>query len=233
MTLKPLKKSEQKKLIEDFKMKQRRENMRDPMPLYYLIVCEGKETEPNYFEGIKEKINAKYKGRVDVKEEKINLRIEGEGDNTLFLLARAKKYTETSLNKYSHVWLVYDLDSFPKDNFDNTQFKAESMSNEDSKWHVAWSNQCIELWFLLHFIPLVSDISREDYKIKLHEHFKEMGYEKYEKNLKNIYDILMDKTQTAIRYSERLYESYDEKVPSKMGPATRVHELVKDLLRYL
>jgi hypothetical protein len=42
-----------------------------------------------------------------VKEEKIDIRIEGEGDNTLFLLARVKKYVDTSLNKYSHVWVVY------------------------------------------------------------------------------------------------------------------------------
>ena len=29
-------------------------------PANYLIVCEGKQTEPNYFNGLKKKINDKY-----------------------------------------------------------------------------------------------------------------------------------------------------------------------------
>ena len=29
-------------------------------PANYLIVCEGKKTEPNYFNGLKRKINEKY-----------------------------------------------------------------------------------------------------------------------------------------------------------------------------
>ena len=39
-------------------------------PANYLIVCEGKQTEPNYFNGLKKKINEKWKiqkGAVKIK----------------------------------------------------------------------------------------------------------------------------------------------------------------------
>ena len=35
-------------------------------PANYLIVCEGEQTEPNYFKGLKKKINEKYGSKVDV-----------------------------------------------------------------------------------------------------------------------------------------------------------------------
>ncbi|WP_304969408.1 RloB family protein, partial [Romboutsia ilealis] len=45
---------------------------------------------------------------------------------------------------------MYDKDDFPLDNFDNTQYSAEKRK-EIRKYRVAWSNECIELWFVLHF----------------------------------------------------------------------------------
>lgn len=228
MSLKPPKHSEKKNSLFQYGMKKRRENTRELLPQYYLIVCEGTKTEPLYFKGIKEKINTKYPHHIDV-EEAINIQIEGEGTNTLSLLKRAKKYVANNPNHYSHVWLVYDQDDFPKDNFDNTEFSAESLSNDNIQYHVAWSNQCIEIWFLLHFQDLYSDLDREMYNDLLKEHFV------YEKNLPDIFEILCDKgsLETAIRRAEKLYQDYDERVPSKMSPATRVHELVKDLMKYL
>ena len=34
-------------------------------PANYLIVCEGKKTEPNYFNGLKKEINKRYGKKVD------------------------------------------------------------------------------------------------------------------------------------------------------------------------
>ena len=41
-------------------------------PEYHLIVAEGKKTEPNYFNELKEQINSKY-------PERISIEIEGTG----------------------------------------------------------------------------------------------------------------------------------------------------------
>jgi hypothetical protein len=153
--------------------KERRINHIEPLE-YYLIVCEGTKTEPKYFEAIKNLINAQYDHRVEVKRVVIDIR--GEATNTLFLLERAKQYIDELKGQVTQVWLVYDEDDFPPDRFDTTQYEAERLSGEgEIKFCVAWSNRCIEYWFLLYFENLQSNIQREGYLRKLDEHFKKFG----------------------------------------------------------
>lgn len=121
---------------------------------------------------------------------------------------------------------MYDKDDFPLDNFDNTQHSAENKMDV-RKYCVAWSNECIELWFLLHFQDLSANVGREKY-IELLK-----GYCDYEKNMKNIFEILQDKTNVAIIRAKRQYEAYGDVAPSKMCPATRVYKLIEELQKYL
>lgn len=72
MSLKPPKKSD---LGKDW-MKRRQDRVIQIQPEYHLIVTEGTKTEPQYFQAIKDTINQKYRGR-------IQLDISGEGDNTV------------------------------------------------------------------------------------------------------------------------------------------------------
>ena len=65
-------------------------------PEYHLIVTEGTNTEPAYFEAIKEIINKRY-------PEKIHLDVSGEGDNTIHLFERAKLLAKSNSNGYKHV----------------------------------------------------------------------------------------------------------------------------------
>ena len=80
MSLKPPKKSD----LEKDWMTRRRDKVIHISPEYHLIVTEGTDTEPAYFESIKEIINSKYR-------ERIQLDIFGEGDNTLSLFEKARK----------------------------------------------------------------------------------------------------------------------------------------------
>ncbi len=81
------------------------------------------KTEPSYFEKIKETIDAKYRDR-------IHLDISGKGDNTVNLFNRAVKDVARSNNVYKHVWLVFDKDDFPAENFDHTVELCEAESTE-------------------------------------------------------------------------------------------------------
>ena len=54
-------------------------------------------------------------------------------------------------NGYKHVWIVYDTDDFPADRINKTNESCINLSTEETQYHAIWSNQCIELWFLLHF----------------------------------------------------------------------------------
>lgn len=78
MSLKPPKKSDMGKSW----MKPRRDKNILLRPEYHLIVTEGTETEPQYFEAIRNIINSQY-------SDKIQLDVHGAGDNTLSLLDKA------------------------------------------------------------------------------------------------------------------------------------------------
>ena len=83
----------------------------------------------------------------------------------------------------------------------------------DLSFRVAWSNESIELWFLLHFQDYVSNNGRRQYIEKL--------------------ETLMDYSKTR---AEKLYAEALERgitSPSAMVPATRMHELVEELEKYL
>ncbi len=62
MSKKPLKKDELKRRMNK---KKRKEGSRLAQPERYLIICEGKETEPCYFEGIKKRVEKKYDERIN------------------------------------------------------------------------------------------------------------------------------------------------------------------------
>ena len=223
MSNKPLKASDRNKLEYIMSKKKKKVEELQELPPYTIIFSEGIKTEPFYIRGLTQQVNNKFS------EFSSNDRIVviGTGRSALSLLEYARRIVHEKHSECQVVWLMYDKDDFPYDDFDNTQFSAEGR-NSNQIYRVAWSNECIELWFLLHFQPLESNISRNQYYDILKK------YIPYEKTLENIYDILSDKTQIAIERSITLYNSYDESTPpSKRAPATRVHELVKSLQGYL
>lgn len=220
MSMKPRKKSDSKKeWISD-----RRDRHITIAPEYHLIVTEGKKTEPNYFDGLKKDINSQYKGR-------ISINIDGAGEHTLTLLERAQKIVEKEPDKYKHVWLVYDKDDFPKDDFDNTYYKCVSLSENDDSviYHALWSNECIEYWFLLHFMALSSDLHRSEYYPKLSECLGS----KYKKNREDIYMLLKPYIKSAIDNAKRIAENNEGLPPSQCTPGTTVYEIFEMLNSYL
>ena len=223
MSLKPPKKSDFNKSW----MQPRRDNAIKMQPEYHLIVTEGTDTEPAYFRAIKEIINSRYQG-------KIQLNVFGEGDNTLNLLIKARKRAEADPNGYKHVWVVYDTDDFPPEHIDGTAQLCEAWSIPgEITYHAIWSNQCIELWFLLHFSYMHSDLHRADYWPKLTECLRSLDEGDYKKNRPDMYRILYPMIDFAIANAKRLEVENQGKPPSKSAPGTKVYELIELLKPYL
>lgn len=104
-----------------------------------------------------------------------------------------------------------------------------TLSNENITYHALWSNQCIEYWFLLHFMHLQSDLHRDEYYPKLTEWLGS----KYEKNRKDIYGLLKPHLETAIFNAKKVLSCYDEvKIPSRCTPGTTVYEIFEKLQHY-
>ena len=222
MSLKPPKKSD----LDKSWMKARRDKPKKIQPEYHLIVTEGSDTEPAYFGAMRDVINSAYPDR-------IQLSIHGAGDNTLNLFQKTKQLASASANGYKHVWVVYDMDDFPADHINKTAELCASESTEDTTYHAIWSNQCIELWFLLHFSFMQSDLHRSSYWPKLTKILSFQGLGAYEKNRIDMYRILLPYMEAAIANAEKLEKINAGKLPSDSAPGTKIHVLVKKLKPYL
>lgn len=222
MSLHPLKKSDLSKSW----MQKRADRPKKIQPEYHLIVTEGTKTEPEYFTAIKNLINQHY-------SERIHLEICGKGENTITLFESAKQLAENDPNGCKHVWVVFDKDDFPAEHFNLTAELCANSSSDGRTYHAIWSNQCIELWFLLHFDYLQSDLYRSEYYPKLNQRLKQLHKGDYRKNRADMFDILRPRMGTAIANAKRLYSEKQGLTPTEAAPCTTVFQLIETLLPYI
>lgn len=222
MSLKPPKKSD----LDKSWMKTRLDRHKKIQPEYHLIITEGTDTEPAYFGAMRDIINSVYPNRIQIN-------VYGARDNTLSLFQKAKQMASASINGYKHVWVVYDTDDFPADHINKTAQLCVDESTEETSYHAIWSNQCIELWFLLHFSFMQSNLHRSSYWPKLTEILTSQGLGKYEKNRTDMYRILFPYMEAAIINVEKLDKINKGKLPSDAAPGTKVYVLVEKLKPYL
>ena len=83
-------------------------------------------------------------------------------------------------------------------------------------------------------LPVELDGDTVDKKF-LNEKFQELGIGKYEKNMDNIFETLMNggNPKLAIRYAKRIIKNGEGKTPAEIAPGTKVYELVEELVKYL
>lgn len=215
----------------DWKKKRRQEYLEMKQYRYY-VFCEGQQTEPAYFTGFKKLIeeNPVYKDMVLIE-------IEPCQAETMRVIGMAENYVKRNKIKKGQIWCVYDKDSFPPEHFNSVVERAENLNKENSElqYHAAWSNECIEFWFLLHFAYYTANNHRTEYITFLNEKFRELGIGKYQKNMQDIFGILLKygKPKLAIRYAKRIVKDGEGKTPTEIAPGTKVYELVEELAKYL
>lgn len=199
---------------------------------FYLIVCEGEKTEPNYFLSLKKSLP---KGVLEL----THIDIDGTGRNTLSIIEETKKlrkkYEEKYLRKIDKVWAVFDKDSFPSRNFNNAINKGE---NSRPKINCAWTNEAFELWYLLHFSYYNTGISRHQYQKLLEKEIIKVSGKteyKYFKNSTEMYELLNSygNQDFAISNSGKLENLYSDRSYANHNPCTKVHILIKELLELM
>ena len=195
---------------------------------FYLIVCEGEKTEPNYFESLK---NDLPKGVLDV----CDFKIVGTGNNTVSLVNEAmklRKKFQTETNKtIDKLWIVFDKDSFSDLSF-NSAIQTCMTNNPDVD--CAWTNESFELWYLLHFHYYNTGISRKQYQDLIEVNFKKKGLNSYayEKNSPEMYSLLETyaSRESAVKNAANLEKRYiGQQNYSSQNPRTMVHKLVAEL----
>lgn len=196
------------------------------------IFCEGAKTEPFYFEGFKKAIKSNVAYR-----DLVHIHVEGVGAETLRVIRAAEAYVRANKLKNATVWCVYDKDSFPDQDFNAVSERANTLNHQQSNvaYNVAWSNQCIEYWFVLHFSFYDSDNDRKYYRDFLHKKFGELGWRRYEKNNEELFKVMTEKgnPKQAIRWAEQRLKACSGLTDAESVPATKIHLLVKKLALYL
>jgi hypothetical protein len=177
----------------------------------FLIVCEGSKTERYYFQ--KFRVSSK----IPTCEATDPLNIVQYAQE---LANEAKSPPEN--DPYSQVWCVFDRDpgrnSTTAENFNGALQKASALG-----FNVAYSNECFEVWFILHFEYLHTGLPRKDYKNKL----SNLLGQEYQKNDPEMYDKLLEKQPEAIKHAQRLLESYNHPNPEKDNPSTTFSPSIK------
>ena len=212
--------------------KARRQEYLETKEYRYYIFCEGEQTEPKYFQGFKKLIE-----KNPIYRDMVLIEIEPCGAETLRVIGQAEEYVKENKITRGQIWCVYDKDSFPARDFNGVIARAETLNrqNPDIQYHTAWSNECIEFWFLLHFANYRSNNDRSDYVGFLDEKFRRLGIGRYQKNMKGLFEILLNhgSPKLAIRYAKRIIEENPGRTPTDIAPGTTVYELAEELAKYL
>ena len=212
--------------------KKRRQEYLEMKEFRYYIFCEGEQTEPLYFSGFKKLIEDN-----PIYRDMVLIQIEPCGAETMRVINLAERYIKDNHIEKGQIWCVYDKDSFPAENFNGVVSRAESLNKDNPllQYHTAWSNECIEFWFLLHFAYYTSNNHRSEYISFLNKKYRELGIGKYQKNNSATFDILMNQgnPKLASRYARRIIEDNMKLSPADIAPGTKVYELVEELAKYL
>lgn len=208
-----------KKRFAKQKKKEDKEHKKE-IKVYFLIVCEGAKTEPNYFKSFPLKI-----GRFVY-----DLSFDGGGISTKKVVEKAIELRDNSPQKYDRVWAVFDKDSFP-----STQFNGAIQKAKANGIHCAWSNEAFELWYLLHFQYRNTPMSRDNYKKAIEKSINNLikpGKKfKYKKNSHEMYSVLEkygDQSQ-ATNWAKSLISQHSTNDFTKYNPCTTVYKLVEEL----
>lgn len=130
--------------------------------------------------------------------------------------------------KFEKAWIVIDKDSFPK-----KIFKGTLQTARQRDICVAYSNECYELWLLLHFKNVTGIKDRVQIKKELNAEFKKHFNLEYAKSEKHVYGMIIDRQDDAIRRAKKLTKNLKKLDPHfdpyVNNPSTMMHVLISCL----
>lgn len=115
-----------------------------------LIVCEDQNTECAYFDQFRGLFNSL------LPNDTVFVKAVGTGRNSLGVVLQAiaerDKLVKVSGKKVDDVWAVFDKDDLDKMPKTRKNFEQAFVKADEENIKIAYSNECFELWLLLHFI---------------------------------------------------------------------------------
>ena len=200
----------------------RRNNPTQTIEKKILIACEGKKTEPKYFNAIRQDLR--------LPPEQVEL-LPHDGTDPLSIVnalveARKDKQREKNWDKADLAWAVFDGDEHIVN--DPINWHKAIQKAKSQKINLAITNPSIEFWYLIHFQDHFAIITRDKAKDRLKDHIP--NYDKarcyYPEKLKGL-------TQDAIARANKLDElAKQNKLPEYANPCcSGISQLVEMMLK--
>lgn len=181
----------------------------------FLIYCQGKNTEPEYFRLF----------RLSSAHTKI-LNIKG-GDSLKFV-EEVVKDKNKRINKYDQYWLVFD-----KDDTIDSKFNQSIKLGQENGMKIAYSIQAFEFWYILHFENITGKLSRKEYSDKLKKYLS-TPYSKEKKDIPKILNLINPNCNIAIARAKNIYVSFEpHNNPASEESSTTVFKLVEALIKFI
>jgi len=151
-----------------------------------------------------------------------------KGQDPKRVFEKIGEYKQKNLNEvFEKEWIVIDKDNWSKDKYLGVIDRGRK-----EKICIAFSNDAYELWILLHFEPLTRSTHRKELNSKLNQIFLEKCGKKYEKSSQDVYLLIRDLQETAIKNAKNLVKQHLRdygKIDSNKNPITTVYQLVECL----
>lgn len=194
----------------------RKEEVRESYDVV-LIVCEGKKTEPEYFEGLKRAY------RLSSANIKV---VPGDGNDPVSIVKHA--IAEYRKGGYDRAFCVFDRDGHVNYQQALDRIAASSLGKR-GRLEAITSVPCFEVWILLHFAYSTAPFMKTGNRsacdsvigaVRVH-------LPKYKKAMTGVFERLEPHTDRSVTHAERL--ARHNRNTASDNPATKVHELVKYL----
>ncbi|MDE0332467.1 MAG: RloB family protein [Nitrospinae bacterium] len=196
----------------------RRRHRREPK-CRFIVLCEGKKTEPAYFEAVKYAyrdtlVEVETYPAVGVPYTIAEKAIEYARVLGLDPRSRRKK---NSFEENDQVWAVFDRDEHPR--FDEAVALCERFGV-----HIGRSNPCFELWLILH----EQDHNRAENRHEMQKIFESLRPE-YKKDSAKTPDCvnLVSRVEKAEERSERQLQNHEQGGSPYGNPSTTVGRLTR------
>lgn len=184
------------------------------------IICNGIETEYNYFSGLRSYLGREGNYIMNVKT------IKGDPISVLEQLLEGKFALKHFDDEIDEAFVVFDIDDF----YDQNGEALVSIINKaiKARINVIFSNPCFEYWLLIHLKETYSTLDAKKAIELLKKEYKKAFSTEYQKNLQEIYNKFLPYEDEAIGRCEGFtYSISDIENSIKVNPSTRIHTLVK------
>lgn len=200
-----------------------------------LIVTEGRNTEPHYFEALKSAWNVHPKvlsitpGCEGIPKNLVKL--ANEELDALRQKARKNELAYNELDKFDEVWVVFDTEHAERQGKLHEGVEA-ARANE---FQIAHSTPCFEFWLALHFSPNAPPMDFCDEAVAHLESVSGLTRGSYSKSSgasKAFIQTLMAEVETAVINATNLHNRQEgEEFPA--NPSTSMHKLLRSIFEAL